>query len=524
MICGGPAKDYILESMSGGAAFLDYDNDGWLDIFLVNASTLEDMGAGRFGPPSRLYRNRGNGTFQDVTEKSGAGIRGWGMGVCSADIDGDGWVDIYVTNYGYNVLLMNQCDGSFRINDRGIKTGGWSAGAGFADYDRDGDLDLYVARYVDFDLSEPPALPGGNLLCRFRGRDVYCGPRGLKPLPDVFYRQNEDGIFTNATQAVGTDADPYYGLGVVWGDYNNDGWPDLYVANDSTPNLLFLNRKNGTFSEEGVLAGVAFSADGREQAGMGVDSGDYNNDGWLDLYVTHFSHDYNTLYLNHRNGFFSDVSGTTGHAQATFAYTGWGTGFGDFDNDGWIDIFVANGHVYPQMDDSNTGTSYRQRPQVFLNDRGKKFAEIGEPAGLTKKELGRGVAFGDYDNDGKIDILINNLDGPPTLLHNESTNKNHWVQFRLVGVGKNRNAIGARVEILTSLGTQIREIKSGSSYMSQNDHATHFGLGSSTEIQTVKVRWPDGSLESFTGAKADRLWVLGKGTGKAEPLLFPKKM
>ena len=299
-------------------------------------------------------------------------------------------------------------------------------------------------------------------------------------------------------------------------DYNNDGWPDLYVADDSTPNLLFLNRQNGTFSEEGVAAGVAFSADGREQAGMGVDAGDYNNDGWLDLYVTNFSHDYNRLNLNLRNGFFEDVSAAMGHAQTTFSYLGWGTGFMDFNNDGWLDIFVANGHVYPQVDQSDTGTKYRQRPQLFLNQNGKRFAEIGGAVGLRAEGLGRGVAFGDYDNDGDIDILINNQDGPPALLRNENRTKNHWVQLQLIGDGKNRNAIGARVEIQSAQGTQIREVKSGSSYLSQNDLRVHFGLGEHSEIGAVGVRWPDGKQERFTGVKADRFWVLKKGSGRAE--------
>ncbi|MGH9427551.1 MAG: FG-GAP repeat domain-containing protein, partial [Terriglobia bacterium] len=264
LVSGGLRKDYVLESMSGGAAFLDFDNDGWLDIYLINGSTFEELRAGHPGPPSRLYHNRGNGTFEDVTEKSGAGTRGWGMGVCAADVDGDGWVDLYVTRYGSNVLLMNQGDGTFREVDRGIGTGGWSTGCGFADYDRDGDLDLYVARYVTFDITNPPPPPGGNLLCKFRGLNVFCGPRGLDPLCHVLYRQEMDGRFVATTHDAEMDVGAYYGLGVVWADYNNDGWPDLYVANDSMPNLVFLNRHNGTFSEEGMLTGLALSADGRE--------------------------------------------------------------------------------------------------------------------------------------------------------------------------------------------------------------------------------------------------------------------
>ena len=516
LVSGSPTKDYIIESLSAGVALLDIDNDGWLDVYLINGSTLENTRAGRPGPPNRLYRNRGDGTFEDVTEKSGAGIRGWGMGVCAADVDGDGWLDIYATNDGANALLLNNGDRTFRVSDKATADPGLSTGAGFADFDRDGDLDLYVAHYVEFDPAKLPPPPGGSILCKFRGLDVFCGPRGLTPEPDRFYRQEGNGLFTDATRAVGIARDSYYGLGVVWGDYNNDGWPDLYVANDSTPNVLFLNRQNGTFSEEGVAAGVAFSADGREQAGMGVDSGDYNNDGWLDLYVTNFSHDYNRLNLNLRNGFFEDVSAATGHAQTSFSYLGWGTGFMDFNNDGWLDIFVANGHVYPQVDQSDTGTRYRQRPQLFLNQTGKRFAEIGGAAGLRAEGLGRGVAFGDYDNDGDIDILINNQDGPPTLLRNDNGTRNHWVQLQLIGDGKNRNAIGARVEIQSAQGTQIREVKSGSSYLSQNDLRVHFGLGVHPEIGAVGVRWPDGKQERFTGVKADRFWVLKKGSGRAE--------
>ena len=521
MVCGSPAKDYIVESMTGGAAFLDFDNDGWLDIYLVNGSVLEDARAGRPGRPSKLYRNRGDGTFEDVTERTGAANRGWGMGICAADINGDGWIDIYLTNYGPSVLLLNNA-GTFRAADKGVSQSGWSAGAAFGDPDRDGDLDLYVAKYLEFDLAKLPPPPGGNALCKYRGLDVQCGPRGLKPQPDVFYRQEENGVFVDGTRAAGIGEDTYYGLGVVWGDYNNDSWLDLYVANDSTPNLLFINRKNGTFSEEGIIAGVALSADGREQAGMGVDSGDYNNDGWLDLYVTHFSHDYYTLYRNLKNGFFSDVSAATGHGQATFPYLGWGTGFVDFNNDGWLDIFAANGHVYPQMQEANTGTSYRQRSQVFLNVGGKTFRDIGVAAGLTAEALSRGVAFGDYDNDGDVDVLVNNMEGPPALLRNDSGNENHWVQLHLIGTGKNQNAIGARVQIEGSGGTQIREIKSGGSYLSQNDLRAHFGLGGGTEIKEVKVRWPDGSLEVFSGVRADQCWVLRKGSGRAEASRSPE--
>jgi len=518
LVCGGPSKDYILESTSAGCAFVDFDRDGWLDIFLVNGSTLDNLRAGRPGPPSRLFRNRHDGTFEDVTERSGAGVRGWGMGVAAADVDGNGFPDLYVTNYGPNVLLLNKGDGTFQAADRGIAAGGWSTGAGFADPDRDGDLDLYVARYVDFDVARLPPPPGGNLLCKYRGMDVYCGPRGLTPLPDLFYRQGRDGRFADATREAGMAVGPYYGFGVVWGDYNNDGWVDLYVANDSGPNLLFVNRKDGTFSEEALLAGAAVSADGREQAGMGVDAGDYDNDGWLDLYVTNFSHDYNTLYRNLRDGSFADVSAATGHAQATFAALGWGTGFVDFDNDGWLDLFVANGHVYPQMDRPGLGTRYRQRAQLFLNQRGTRFVEIGEEAGLRAASLGRGAAFGDYDRDGYVDVLVNNLDGVPALLHNETRNRNHWLQFQLEGAApRNRDAIGARVELRCGGMGQIREVRSGSSYASQNDLRVHFGLGGHAQVESVTVRWPDGTVEDFRDVGVDRIWKLRQSTGRAEP-------
>ena len=515
LVCGSPEKNYIIETVAGGAAFLDYNNDGWLDIYLVNGSKLEEMRSGRLGHHNRLYRNQGDGTFEDVTASSGTGDQGWGMGVSAADVDGDGWVDIYVTNYGPNVFLLNNGDETFRAVDRGLADDGFSTGAAFADVDRDGDLDLYVANYVEFDIWRLPPPPGSNRLCKFRGLDVMCGPLGLRAEPDRFYRQEESGVFVEATSAAQMVQGPSYGLGVVWGDYNNDGWPDLYVANDSRTNLLFVNRGDGTFSEDGLMSGLAVSGRGGDQAGMGVDAGDYNNDGWLDLYVTNFSHDHNTLYVNQRDGSFSDMTVAHSLSEPTYSYLGWGTSFVDFDNDGWLDIFVANGHVYPQAEKLDRATRYRQPAQCFLNQRGMNFVEVAQTADLTPPVLARGAAFGDYDNDGDIDVLMNCMEGPPVLLKNVTTNKNHWVQFLLRGSQKNLNAVGARVELKTPGRILVREVKSGNSYLSQSDFRIHFGLGPSAEITKVNVRWPDGSYESFEGVRADHRWSLKRGTGKA---------
>lgn len=503
---GTLSKTYILESMSGGVGLIDYDNDGWLDIYLVNGSTLEAERRQNNPATNRLYRNNRNGTFTDVTEKAGVGDHHWGMGVCAGDVNNDGFEDLYVTNFGPNVLYLNNGDGTFRdiSKESGTDDGSWSSSTAFGDYDRDGDLDLYVANYLEFDVKNPPA---DSPLCRYRGIKVQCGPRGLVPTPDRFYENQGDGRFVDRTRASGVaDVNPYYGLGVVWGDYDNDGDPDIFVANDSTPNFLFQNRGDKTFSEVALAAGVALSEDGREQACMGVDFGDYDNDGNLDLITTNFSEDYNTLYRNDGNGTFTDVSYKAGVAEVSWSYLGWGTQFVDFDLDGFLDLVVANGHVYPEVDAHELGTTYRQRNLLFRNLRDGRFKEIGQRSGPGFAEVysSRGLAVGDINNDGRMDLLVANLDHPPSLLLNQTASGN-WILLKLNGKKSNRSAIGTRVTVRTGTSRQIREIKSGGSYQSQSDLRLHFGLGLHQRIEEIIIRWPSGHLQVLKGVEANQI-------------------
>ena len=414
-VCGGPTKDYIVEVNGNGAAFFDYDNDGDLDVLVVNGSTLEGM-KGRGDPMLALYKNDGKGHFDDVTPSSGMGVRGWGMGACVADYDNDGSQDVYVTAFGPNVLYRGSGDGTFTDVTARANVGDphWSTNCAFADYDRDGDLDLYVANYLSFsDRSIPKR--GASQDCRYLGVDVMCGPKGLAGEPDVLYRNNGDGTFTDVSRAAGI-ADPGgYGFGVLFSDLDGDGWPDIFVANDSVANLLFHNNRNGTFSESGLASGLALSGDGKPQASMGADAADYDGDGQLDVFVTNFSQDYNTLYRN-GGAFFADVSHQAGVVTPSLAYLGWGTGFADFDNDRLVDLFVANGHVYPEIDKLGTRTTYRQRKQVFKNTGGGHFRDTTDEAGggLLIEKSSRGAAFGDYDNDGDVDVLVINMNDRPT--------------------------------------------------------------------------------------------------------------
>jgi len=502
---GSSSKAYILESMGGGVGFIDYDNDGWIDVFLVNGSTLDSERAGNNKASSRLYHNNHNGTFADVTDKAGVRTTRWGMGMCVGDVNNDGFDDLYLTNYGPNTLFLNRGDGTFRdfSAESGTQAPGWSSSCAFADYDQDGDLDLYVSSYLEFDVNH---LPQDSPVCRFRGFKVQCGPRGLTPARGRFFENDGTGRFADVSERTGiAKARPYYSLGVVWGDYDNDDDPDLFVGNDSTPNYLYRNNGDKTFTEVALQAGVAVSDDGREQASMGVDFGDYDNDGDLDLIVTNFSEDYDTLYRNDGQGRFTDVSFAAGIAEPSWNYLGWGVQFVDLDLDGFLDIVAANGHVYPEVDAHQIG-SYRQRKLIFRNLRDGKFQETGSPAGPGVGDLfsSRGLALGDINNDGQLDLLIANLDEAPSLLQNKGVAGN-WLMMKLKGTRANRSAVGARVTIKTGPLTQMREVKSGGSYQSQSDLRLHFGLGAAKTVDEIKIRWPGGGAQTLKGVRGNQI-------------------
>jgi predicted nucleotidyltransferase len=504
-IHGGAAKDYILEANGNGAAFFDYDNDGDVDALIVNGSTLENFKKGG-DPLAGLYRND-NGRFVDVTGDARLRRNGWGMGACVADYDNDGNSDVYITAFGPNVLFRNNGNGSFSdVTDRArVGDSHWSTGCAFGDYDRDGDVDLYIANYLNFD--EKTIRPrGSNDLCRYMGADVFCGPIGLTGQPDVLYRNNGDGTFTDVTEKAGIRDPNYYGFGVLFSDFDNDGWPDIYVANDSQPNLLFHNKKDGTFSEVGLVSGSALNEAGRAQSGMGAAAGDYDGNGYLDIFVTNFARDTNTLYKNLGNMFFVDSTLAAGLGEISLPYLGWGAHLADFDNDGLRDIFVANGHVYPQVDRLNVGQKYLQRKELYRNLGNGKFEEIARNASsdfLTGKSA-RGSAVADYDDDGDLDILVVNLNSRPSLYRNDADKANHWIGFGLEGTRSNRNAIGARLEIEALGRKQIAEVRSGSSYLSQDDLRVHFGLGKATRVDRGRIRWPNGNTQELGSFDADR--------------------
>lgn len=513
-VSGDPDTSFILDSVGNGAAFFDFDNDGRLDVLIVNGSTRDRLARGG-DPMAALYRNEGGGRFRDVTEASGLGRRGWGMGVCVADVDNDGFQDAYVTAFGGNVLWRNNGDGTFADVTRraGVGDTRWGTSCAFGDYDRDGYVDLYVANYVRFDETRIPAR-GATTNCRFMATDVFCGPNRLPGEPDVLYRNNGDGTFTDVTARAGVADPAYYGFGVVFADLDDDGWPDIYVANDSVPNLLFRNQRNGTFVEEGLLAGVAVSGSGRAQAGMGVHAGDYNGDGLLDLVVTNFSHDHTTLYENGPPGVFTDVSYPSGVASTAGPYLGWGVGLVDLDNDGRLDLFVANGHVYPDVDRHGLGTRYRQRKQVFHNT-GRRFVHLTPEAGsgLLIERSSRGAAFGDYDNDGDLDVLVINMHERPTLLRNDAPAGHRWITIRLEGVKSNRDGVGARVRLEAGGRRQIAEAGGDGSYLSHSDSRVSFGLGAASRVERVEIRWPSGLVETATGLSADRFYLAREGSG-----------
>ena len=527
LTCGSPEKRFIMETMCGGVAVFDYDNDGWMDIYLVDGSTLDDMAAGKCHS-GKLYRNNHDGTFSDVTAKSGLSHCGWGFGVAAGDYDNDGWQDLYVTYLDGGILYHNNHDGTF--TDVTAKTGvanlgHWGTSAAFGDYDNDGNLDLYVANYVDLDLNHLPQF-GNGLFCQYRGIPVSCGPRGLKGGRDRLYHNNADGTFTDVTENLSIDSESDYGLGVLWLDYDQDGCLDLYVANDSSPSRLYHNNCHGGFDEVGARAGVAFSADGRAQAGMGIDSADYDNDGWPDIVKTNFSDDTNNLYHHDPDGSFTDMAAPAGFGPISIPFLGFGVKFIDFDNDGWPDIFVANGHVNPQVDQHSFGVTYAERPFLFHNLKNGKFDEIGLRSGaaLARRYVGRGLASADFQNRGFEDLVMTVLDGSPVLLRSRSIDPGHWLLIKTEGTVSNRDGFGARVQIKTGGLTQTAEVRANSSFESASDPRLHFGLGKANHADEIIVHWPSGRVDKTGTENANQELIIKEGigvTGRIPPKITP---
>jgi hypothetical protein len=521
---GTPAKNYIIETKGSGVGLIDYDNDGWLDIYLVNGSTVDALTGKATPPHAALFHNNHDGTFTDVAAKAGVTNDRWGTGVVIADFDNDGWPDIYVTNVGKNRLYHNNHDGTFTdvAEKAGVALGNWSAGATFGDYDGDGRLDLFVAGYLHWEWNNLPSSGGEggstNAFCTFRGEAVACGPRGMKGEPDHLFHNNGDGTFTDVSEKAGVaDKPDYYGLGAVFVDINNDGRPDLLVGNDSTPNYLYLNKGDGTFEDVSYASGFALNEAGRETASMGIAVGDYQHNGMLAVFNTTFSDDYKPFYRNEGDANFTDISYQIGLGEITVPFLSWGDAFLDYDNDGWKDLLMSDGHVYPQADVYNWGTSWKQRPMLFRNLGGKSFEAVPavEGSGLAVVIAGRGMAVGDLFNDGKLDAVINVMDGHPVLLRNVSPDKNHWIELKLAGGAKSpKDAVGATVYLTANGMKQREDVISGGSYLSSNDQRPHFGLGAATAIDDIEVHWPSGRVEHFGVAGVDRIVTLTEGAGK----------
>jgi hypothetical protein len=515
---GRETNKYLLETTGTGVAAFDYDSDGWLDVFLVNGSTLEGFPRGQ-EPTNHLYRNKGDGSFEDVTKQAGLVESGWGQGTCAGDYDNDGHDDLYVTYWGQNRLYHNNGGGRFEdvtksaglMQDRKR----WGAGCAFVDYDRDGRLDLIAANYIDLDLATTPVPESG--LCRYKGIPVACGPPGLPGGKNVLYRNKDGKTFEDVSEKSGiTRAKGTYALGVATLDFDDDGWVDVYVANDSNPSALYRNNHDGTFTDTGVMAGCAYSQDGKPQAGMGVAIGDYDRNGTMDIFKTNFAGDTSTLYANKGDGFCEDRTFAGGIGLNT-RWLGWGVGFLDLDSDGWLDLFLVNGHVYPEADRIKTEAGYKQRKVVYRNLRNGRFADISEQLGapVTIPKAGRGAAFADFDNDGDIDIIVNNVHDTPDLFRLDRKMEAGWIAVKLIGTESNRSAIGARVRLVTSDGVQSQEVRGGGSYYSQNDFRLHFGLGSAQSIERLVIRWPNGRTEAWTGLTINRYHTLKEGSGQA---------
>nr|WP_263351699.1 CRTAC1 family protein [Acidicapsa acidisoli] len=521
-VMGTPQKKFILETDGSGVGLIDYDNDGWLDIYLVNGSTYKALDGKEPAPHAALFHNNHDGTFTDVTAKAGVANDRWGFGVAIADFDNDGWPDIFVANFGRNRLYRNNHDGTFTdvAEKAGVTLGNWSDGATWGDYDGDGRLDLFVSGYLHYDVNNQPTAGDGTVaraFCQLRGAPVMCGPRGLKGEPDHLFHNNGDGTFTDTSVKAGvSDPDAYYGFTSTFVDVNNDGRVDLLVANDSSPNYLYVNKGDGTFEDQSYVSGFALNKDGREIASMGLAVGDYRNNGLLDLLVTDFSDDYKVLYRNDGELNFSDVSDQVGIAQMPVPFLGWGVGLVDYDNDGWKDIFMVNGHVYPEVDQHDWGTTYAQRPLLFHSLKGEKFEYIPpvKGTGLAVVTPGRGAAFGDLFNDGKIDVVISPIDGPPVLLRNVNPDHHHWVELKLVGGPKSpRDAVGATVYLTANGMRQREDVLSGGSFISSNDQRAHFGLGDATDAGTAEIHWPSGFKETIQLPASDRIYTLTEGKG-----------
>ena len=535
-------KTQLLEEMGSGVAFFDYDHDGWLDIFLVNGSSFEGFEAGS-EPTCFLFHNNRDGTFTDVTRDAGLTRSGWGQGCCVGDYDNDGFDDLFVSYWGKNVLYHNNGDGTFRdvSEEAGVAGDGrrWGAACCFLDYDRDGFLDLFVANYVSYDPAASPE-PGGAESCWYNNIPVACGPQGFAGGTNILYRNLGNGRFRDVSEESGISvprgpADTSfkksnwrpvgsYGMGAAAADFNNDGWPDIYVACDTAPSLLYRNNHDGTFSEVGVAAGCAFNEDGAAMAGMGVGVADYDRDGWLDIVRTNFSDQVTTLYQNNGDGTFYDASLEAGLGINT-KYLGFGAGFFDFDNDGWKDILLANGHVYPAIEGKDLHVTYSQRNILYRNLGNGRFQDVSRRAGpgITEPRVSRGCAFGDFDNDGRVDVVVNNLDDAPSLLRNECRNGNNWLMVKCIGTRSNRSAIGARVSVTTGSHIQIDEVMSGSSYYSQNDLRLHFGLGSAALADLVEVQWPSGATEVFEGVGGNRIVTIREGDGIVDEWKPPRE-